>query len=57
MEKEIYTGKFIANVKGFGFVEVEDLETDIFIGEENIHRFFQYFRPSFRLCRHNRPLR
>ena len=33
MEKEIYVGKFIANAKGFGFVEVEDLETDIFIGD------------------------
>lgn len=36
MEKEIYTGKFIANAKGFGFVEVEDLETDIFIGEVDV---------------------
>ena len=36
MEKEIYTGKFIANAKGFGFVEVEDLETDIFIGDMDI---------------------
>jgi ribonuclease R len=36
MEKEIYTGKFIANAKGFGFVEVEDLETDIFIGEMDV---------------------
>lgn len=36
MEKEIYTGKFIANAKGFGFVEVEGLETDIFIGEMDV---------------------
>lgn len=36
MEKEIYTGKFIANAKGFGFVEVENLETDIFIGETDV---------------------
>ena len=36
MEKEIYTGKFIANAKGFGFVEVENLETDIFIGEMDV---------------------
>lgn len=36
MEKEIYTGKFIANARGFGFVEVEDLETDIFIGEIDV---------------------
>ena len=35
MEKEIYTGKFIANAKGFGFVETEELETDIFIGESD----------------------
>ncbi len=36
MEKEIYIGKFIANAKGFGFVEVEELETDIFIGESDV---------------------
>ena len=36
MEKEIYTGKFIANAKGFGFVEIEDLDTDIFIGEMDV---------------------
>ena len=36
MEKEIYVGKFIANAKGFGFVEVEDLETDIFVGEMDV---------------------
>mgnify|MGYP003291104677 CR=1 FL=1 len=36
MEKEIYTGKFIANAKGFGFVAAEDLETDIFIGEMDV---------------------
>ena len=36
MEKEIYVGKFIANAKGFGFVEVEDLETDIFIGDMDV---------------------
>ena len=36
MEKEIYTGKFIANAKGFGFVDVEGLETDIFIGEMDV---------------------
>ena len=36
MEKEIYTGKFIANAKRFGFVEVEDLDTDIFIGEMDV---------------------
>ena len=36
MEKEIYIGKFIANAKGFGFVEVEDLETDIFVGEMDV---------------------
>lgn len=33
MEKEIYQGKYIANARGFGFVETEELETDIFIGE------------------------
>ena len=36
MEKEIYTGKFIANAKGLGFVEVENLETDIFIGDMDV---------------------
>jgi ribonuclease R len=29
------TGKFVGNAKGFGFVEVEDLEDDLFIAEEN----------------------
>lgn len=37
MEKETYTGKFISNPKGFGFVEVEGLETDIFIGDRDSH--------------------
>lgn len=36
MEKEIYTGKFTANARGFGFVETEELETDIFIGEMDV---------------------
>ena len=36
MEKEIYIGKFIANAKGFGFVETEELETDIFIGDMDV---------------------
>ncbi len=36
MEKEIYIGKFISNAKGFGFVEVENLETDIFIRETDV---------------------
>ena len=36
MEREIYTGKFTANARGFGFVETEELETDIFIGEMDV---------------------
>lgn len=36
MKKEIYTGKFIANARGFGFVETGELETDIFIGESDV---------------------
>lgn len=30
-----YTGTFISNQRGFGFVEVEGLERDIFIGEKD----------------------
>lgn len=36
MEKEIYKGKIIVNARGFGFVETEELETDIFIGENDL---------------------
>lgn len=30
-----YTGKYVSNQSGFGFVEVEDLEKDIFIGRKD----------------------
>ncbi|MGN0334560.1 MAG: ribonuclease R family protein, partial [Lachnospiraceae bacterium] len=36
MEKEIYKGKFIANARGFGFVEIEELDTDVFVGETDV---------------------
>lgn len=36
MEKQIYQGKFIANARGFGFVETPELQTDIFIGESEV---------------------
>ena len=31
------TGVFTAHAKGFGFVSVEDMEDDVFIGEDDIH--------------------
>lgn len=34
-EGRYLTGTFISNPKGFGFVEIEDEETDIYISEEN----------------------
>lgn len=34
-EEAYLTGTFISNPKGFGFVEIEDEETDIYIPEEN----------------------
>lgn len=35
-----YTGTFISNQRGFGFVEVEGLERDIFIGERDTKNAF-----------------
>ena len=37
MEKEIYTGKLIANAKGFGFVEVEGQEEDFYVPEQYVN--------------------
>lgn len=34
-EEHVLTGKFIGNARGFGFVETEDSEEDIFISEAN----------------------
>ena len=34
-EKEICTGTFVGHPKGFGFVEIEGQEEDLFISEEN----------------------
>lgn len=36
-ERAISTGLFIGNARGFGFVEIEGREEDIFIPEENIN--------------------
>lgn len=37
MPQEVMTGVFTANAKGFGFVTVEGLEGDIYIGQEDVH--------------------
>ncbi len=34
-EEHVLTGKFVGNARGFGFVETEDSEEDIFISEAN----------------------
>ncbi|WP_026652807.1 ribonuclease R [Butyrivibrio proteoclasticus] len=39
-KSKLIVGTFIANARGFGFVEVEDLEDDIFIPEEYVHGAF-----------------
>ena len=39
-EKQIYTGNLITNRKGFGFVEVEGLEEDIFIPHSMLNGAF-----------------
>lgn len=39
-KKEMIVGTFIANARGFGFVEVEGMEEDIFIPEEYVHGAF-----------------
>ena len=33
-----YTGTFISNARGFGFVEIEDQDEDIFIPESNTRK-------------------
>ena len=35
-DERLLTGTFIGNAKGFGFVAVEGMEEDIFIGEEDV---------------------
>lgn len=37
---KVYTGTFICNSKGFGFVEVEGLEEDLFVSEKLVHGAF-----------------
>ena len=34
---KLMTGRFVANQHGFGFVEVEGMEEDLFIGDREIH--------------------
>ena len=38
--KNYIVGQFVANPRGFGFVEVEGMEEDIFIPEEYVHGAF-----------------
>ena len=39
-DEQMPTGTFVAHARGFGFVEIEGQEEDIFISEENIHGAF-----------------
>ncbi len=39
-EKDILTGTFVSNSRGFGFVEIEGMTEDIFIPEEYINNAF-----------------
>ena len=39
-KSSLITGTFIANARGFGFVEVEGMEEDIFIPESYVHGAF-----------------
>ena len=41
-KKSVYTGRLITNRKGFGFVEVEELEDDIFIPHSGLHGAFHH---------------
>ncbi len=38
--KEYLVGQFISNARGFGFVEIEGMEEDLFIPEEYVHGAF-----------------
>ncbi len=38
--KKVLTGTFVSHAKGFGFVELEDSEEDIFISEAEVHGAF-----------------
>ena len=38
--KDILKGTFISNARGFGFVEIEGMETDLFIPEERVNGAF-----------------
>ena len=38
--KNYVVGQFISNARGFGFVEVEGMEEDIFIPEDYVHGAF-----------------
>ena len=45
--REMVVGTFIANARGFGFVEVEGREEDIFIPEEYVHGAFHSVCPAW----------
>ena len=48
-ENPILEGRFIANEKGFGFIEVEGQEEDYYVPEEYVHTAFHHDKVSFRL--------
>ena len=48
-ENPILEGRFIANEKGFGFIEVEGQEEDYYVPEEYVHAAFHHDKVSFRL--------
>lgn len=48
-ENPVLEGRFIANEKGFGFIEVEGQEEDYYVPEEYVHNAFHHDKVSFRL--------
>ena len=48
-ENPVLEGRFIANEKGFGFIEVEGQEEDYYVPEEYVHSAFHHDKVSFRL--------
>ena len=48
-ENPILEGRFIANEKGFGFIEVAGQDEDYYVPEEYVHTAFHHDKVSFRL--------
>lgn len=48
-EQTVMEGIFIANPRGFGFIEVEGLKEDYFVPEDKVNGAFHQDRVSFRL--------